>query len=416
MILKTGIIKKSSFLKNAFILISGTAVAQLINIAASPLLTRIFTPADFGQFTIYTSLLNIFGTLIGGRYELAILLPKYLSESLRIFMVAILLAISFSIILPLGIYLTNRFILPNLISDPWIFPALTVSFLLFAYQNTASYMANRLGQYKAISAAKVAQSVVTLIAQITLGLFVTTKSSLATGYTIGLVASAILCTKMLSLRPGLFRTDFHRLRHTYHTYRKFLYINTPSSLLDNLSIFAPVFFIQIAYGDDQLGFYSLAFRINTIPATLIAQAVTQLFYKKISGIIENKSLVEQTMKKMIKLLLLIGLPIAVGMATLSPFVFSFIFGKEWISSGHLLQIMSLSFLVRFIVSPISSILIASGKLSMLAKWQVIYFIVLVTSSIVGVLYLTINYLVFLYAIVDIVLYMYYYYIIKKAIK
>ena len=68
--------KKSEFTKNIVTLMTGTAIAQAIPIAISPILTRIYKPEDFGVFALFLAISSILATVVNGRYELAIMLPK----------------------------------------------------------------------------------------------------------------------------------------------------------------------------------------------------------------------------------------------------------------------------------------------------------------------------------------------------
>ena len=68
---------KSEFSKNVLTLMTGTTIAQAIPIAISPILTRIYTPEDFGVFALYLSIVSILVVFTTGQYDLAIMLPKY---------------------------------------------------------------------------------------------------------------------------------------------------------------------------------------------------------------------------------------------------------------------------------------------------------------------------------------------------
>ena len=67
---------KSEFNRNILTLMTGTTIAQAIPIAISPILTRIYTPEDFGIFAIFLAITLIIGSIANGRYELAIMIPK----------------------------------------------------------------------------------------------------------------------------------------------------------------------------------------------------------------------------------------------------------------------------------------------------------------------------------------------------
>ncbi|MBC7345458.1 MAG: lipopolysaccharide biosynthesis protein, partial [Clostridia bacterium] len=53
------LLSKSSFARNVAVLAGGTAVGQAIVVLASPILTRLYTPGDFGVLAVYSSLLGI---------------------------------------------------------------------------------------------------------------------------------------------------------------------------------------------------------------------------------------------------------------------------------------------------------------------------------------------------------------------
>ena len=60
-------IKKSEFLSNSLILITGTFIAQLIPIILQPFLRRIFSPSDFGYFAIFTTIVGVL--VLGERFN-----------------------------------------------------------------------------------------------------------------------------------------------------------------------------------------------------------------------------------------------------------------------------------------------------------------------------------------------------------
>lgn len=57
------------------LLATGTAVGQVISFALMPIITRLYTPADYGVFGVFTALVTILGSVVGLKFEAAILLP-----------------------------------------------------------------------------------------------------------------------------------------------------------------------------------------------------------------------------------------------------------------------------------------------------------------------------------------------------
>ena len=83
---------KSDFVRHVVTLMTGTAVAQAIPIAMSPILTRIYTPEDFGLFALYMSTSALLAEVATGRYELAIMLPKKDEDARDIFVLSVMIA------------------------------------------------------------------------------------------------------------------------------------------------------------------------------------------------------------------------------------------------------------------------------------------------------------------------------------
>lgn len=67
---------KSEFNKNVTTLFTGTVIAQAIPIAISPILSRLYSPDEFGVWALYVSLVMFFSVFSTGRYQFAIMLPK----------------------------------------------------------------------------------------------------------------------------------------------------------------------------------------------------------------------------------------------------------------------------------------------------------------------------------------------------
>src|SRR5271170_6511034 len=81
---------EAGFARSVSILAGGTAVAQALAIAASPVLTRLYKPSDFGELQIFISLMGLALVAASGRYEVALLLPEDEQSSIDILGLAIL--------------------------------------------------------------------------------------------------------------------------------------------------------------------------------------------------------------------------------------------------------------------------------------------------------------------------------------
>ena len=69
-------ISNSDFLKSLAILMTGTIIAQAIGYLLAPIITRLFTPEEMGEFGIFQRLTAFIATIATARYEFALPLPK----------------------------------------------------------------------------------------------------------------------------------------------------------------------------------------------------------------------------------------------------------------------------------------------------------------------------------------------------
>src|SRR5690606_29477155 len=89
---------KSNFARSVSILVGGTAGAQLITIAATPLLTRLYTPNDFGVLAVYMSVLALFTVVASLRYELAIPLPESDDDAIHIVVLCLFITLLMTVL------------------------------------------------------------------------------------------------------------------------------------------------------------------------------------------------------------------------------------------------------------------------------------------------------------------------------
>ena len=189
---------KSDFSKNLIILLIGASLSQLIPILASIILTRMYTPEDFGIFALFTTITIIISSISTGRYELAIMLPKKNIDALYIFVVSIMIVILVSFILFVIVIFFGENIL-NLFEriDLFIFLYLIpIMVLIMGFYQSILLLLNRNKSYKNISQSKIVHQLFMALFQIILGLLGFINSlSLVIGSFFGQLYAVILLIK-----------------------------------------------------------------------------------------------------------------------------------------------------------------------------------------------------------------------------
>ena len=141
---------KSEFSRNVFTLMTGTTLSQAIPIAISPILTRIYSPEEFGIFALYMAFISIGAAIVTGKYEMAVLLPKKNENAKYLIVISIFFTLVFSILFYIIYFsffkqINNILNIDNCFNDFYLVP---VGIFLFAFYNILLQWMNRQKEYK----------------------------------------------------------------------------------------------------------------------------------------------------------------------------------------------------------------------------------------------------------------------------
>ena len=343
----------SEFSRSVLTLMMGTTIAQAIPIAISPVLTRIYTPSDFGLFALFNSLIAVFGVLASGRYELAIMLPKKDEDAINIASLGILISTCFSVFLFFIILFFNESIcllLNNTDIKPWLYFIPLVVFFTGVF-NVLNYFNNRQKEFKTIASATAVKSLVSASVQLTIGFVKTGATGLITGQIFShMFANLRLLKNIISdknMISNISKTEIKNMGRKYINFPKF---SMPAILSNTLSIQATNIIIPILYNVITLGYYSLVQRILGLPLVLISNAIGQVYFKEAVNEQQLTNNVIKSTKSTFKKLLIIGIPLFLFLFLFIEDLFTIVFGENWAIAGYYAKLILPLFLVKFLVS------------------------------------------------------------------
>lgn len=351
-------------------IMGGTALGQVGAVAASPLLARLFTPADFGFFSVVSALAIILGTVVVLRYEMAIVLPENDDDARALVFggFALVALISSAMAVPLWFARTSiaeATGVPDL--DPWILlvPATAAAFGCFRLLNQ---WALRAGRYLATARRNIVQSLVTVVAQIAAGISGLRGPGLIGGLALGQWVGA----GSLIVGSGLFSRSWRgRVRHVLRRYRRFALTLAPAGLINAAGVYSPLVIVAIAYGPVAAGLFGFTQRILTLPVTLIGQSAAQVYLSEMArrrrdGAGDQARLFRLASKRL-------AVPALVGAAVLlaagEP-LFVLVFGEVWRGAGQMAQALSFALAGQLIASPLSQTLIAFERTGLQLLWDI----------------------------------------------
>lgn len=375
---------KGSFVRSVLMLMTGTSIAQAIPVAISPILTRIYSPADFGLFAIYAALASVLGIIATGRYEVAIMLPREDEDAEYILILSLLISVSLACVLLIIATIFGTKI-SELLGNPkirnWLY-LLPVSILLTGTYQSLSYWANRRRRYSHLAKSRIIQGSVNGATQVGVGNFIKMGGGMIVGSVVGSLAGVLSLGLMTNLTTFRQYREFSRRRlfQLAIKYKKYPLLSSCGALLDGVAVQVPVLFVAKLFGAATTGLFSMTFKIINMPMTLISNSIGQVLYQRISTIYnDDPKKLRNFVLKILALLVLIAAPMIIIMSIYGPTLFGFVFGEHWRLAGHYASILSIAVAVRFIVSPLSSVMILEHNVSRGVIWQIGYSITIVVT-------------------------------------
>jgi len=348
---------KSDFYKNVVTLIGGTGIAQFIPIAISPVLTRIFTPDDFGLLAFYASFVAIIGVIATGRYEMAILIPDTLGKAKNLAAFSFLIVGGVSVISLLILLLYGDVIFEFLGFGEFshlsfLIPA---GILLIASFQIFTYLLNRTKNYKSIAAAKITRSFGGSGSQLFFGFAGLTTYGLIFGKLIGDLLSTVygwwLTQKVSRLKSIPIAWD--DMKTEAWNFREFPKINAPHALTNTSSSNLPNILLAAFFSPAIAGFYSLSHRVCFAPITLISSSVKQVYSRSLTEKHNQEKDIHAFTASVFKQLAIFGvIPFGI-LFVFAPDLFEFVFGENWREAGVYSQILTPFLFLVFVVSPLT---------------------------------------------------------------
>ena len=358
-----------TFGRSVVTLASGTAVAHLVVVLSAPVLTRLYTPADFGALAVYSSVLSVLLVVATLRYEAAIPLPAEEDQAASLLALATAVLAGMTAVIAVLIWLVGASAaraanVPELASYRGLIP---LGFLgAGAYQLFALWAIRR-SRFRPVARTRVGQGLGQMVTQITLGAAGAGTPGLLLGDVVGrVVGSGALAVQLLRERP-FGRVTGASLRAMAYRYRRFPLVTTWAGLLNIGSLQLPALVFSAGFGAAAAGLYSLSFKMLVAPTMLLGQAVGDVFLSRAAPSVHDPERLRQLTERTAITLFACGLPAFGCVALVGPQLFAIVLGNEWETAGRYAQILSPWFVVWLVSSPLSRLLsVREWQLSALA--------------------------------------------------
>jgi O-antigen/teichoic acid export membrane protein len=360
----TGLINKlktllptGKFARSVTVLAGGTAIGQGLVVLASPLLTRLYSPNDFGVLAVYISILGILAVIASLRYEMSIPLPENDEAAANLLILCLTIVLGISLLTLFGVWFLNDQIVAwtkvtALRQYLWLLP---VSILGVGSYQIFNYWAIRKQAFSQIARTKLNQSLALVITQVSFGVLGLGAIGLLLGQLLGNVTGTTTLASLAwqNTRKALKTVSLTSVFHVANRYKRFPLLSSGSALLDSLGSQLPTLFLSALYAPQVAGLLALGQRVVGLPAHLVGSSVAQVYLGESARMAQDSpEKLSRLFWRTLKGQLVIGLPLILLLALPAPWTFPLVFGKDWTEAGLYVQVLSPMFLLAFVSSPL----------------------------------------------------------------
>lgn len=348
---------KGSFVRNVFIMASGTAMAQVISMLLAPIITRLYGPEAYGMMGTFMAIIGIFTPIAALTYPIAIVLPKNNEDAKGLVRLSLLITIgitvlSFLIIIFLHDFIVNLFQLEEVASFLLLIP---LAILFGGFLQVVEQWLIRTKQFRVSAQTAVSQSILINGGKAGIGFFYPKASILIflTAIADGVRACLMLFFSRKSenrLSLNIFNKSVS-LKKLSSEHKDFPLFRAPQVFLNAASQSLPVLMLTSLFGPAAAGFYSISRTVLSVPSTLIGKSVGDVFYPRISEAANHGENLTNLIRKATLSLAAVGVVPYALVVLFGPWLFSLVFGVDWYTAGQYARWVALWIFFMFINQP-----------------------------------------------------------------
>jgi O-antigen/teichoic acid export membrane protein len=345
-----GRLKDSPFVRNVLVVMSGSVFAQAIGFALSPIISRLFTPADFGAFGSFGAVTGVIASIVTLDYSQAIMLPREREDAGQVFLLSCLATLTVTVLCAAACLLAPNWLTGLLtIRSHWVLALVVLAVLAAGLNGSCQAWCVRIKSFKQTSASQVVRGLSSNGLQVVLGV--------ARSGAPGLIVSSVLADFLASLNlVRVIRTDLRsfisdarwgRLKQLATDYGDFPAYSATQNLLNALSTGLPVLLLTHYFDISVAGAYAFGMRLLNAPMSLLFGALRQVLFQKAGEMQHHGLKLLPLFVKTTVGLFGLGLLPAIVLGTWSPQLFTWIFGNKWQSAGEFARYLVIWLLLSF---------------------------------------------------------------------
>lgn len=355
----------SGFRRAGLTVLLGSVLGFGINLALTPVLSRLVDPATFGSFMSVAATAAVFVGVSTMRLEVLAQGGGGVDSGDALRLASLLLWVTAAL---LGLVLLVGWAL-GAWGPLWLLVAPLVA--LGSWQLVGSATLTSRARYRSLAVANFLQGASTGLLQTGLAAVSPTVGGLAAGALLG----------RLGWAPHLPRwPSWRQARCTWTALRRRAVPAGTSAAINSLAGQAQILLPAALYGSSAAGFFAMAVRLLPAPLAVVSQAASAAAVGEVGRALRTgEGDPAATIRRGMKDLTLVGLLPCSAALALGTWAVPWLLGERWQLSGSILAILAVGVFAQFVVAPFSQVLNLTGHSAWLLRWDVTRLLLLVAA-------------------------------------
>ena len=314
-------------------MVAARLMDRSIGIVSTLILARLLVPGDFGLVAMATAIGGILDLLGAFSFDMALI--QNANAERRHFNTVWTFNVIFGVFCTLAL-IALAIPAANFYHEPRLTPViyvLSISYFVGAFGNIGVVTFRKELQFKQEFIFIFVRRVITFIVTITAAFLLRSYWALLLGMTVGRLVSFVMSYKMNDYRPGFTLSAAKELFH----FSKWLLVNNALFFLLHDGC---TFIIGRLFGVAELGIYSVAYEVSSLPSTELVAPINRATFPGFSKMKDVSEMASAYLKLMAMIALII-VPVGVGIAAVADPLVNAVLGVKWIGAIPLIQILAL---------------------------------------------------------------------------
>lgn len=332
---------------------AGNGLGQIVTFFALPLLSRLYSPDQYGLLTLALSIVGLTGPMALFGMHSAIVVPRRDSDVAPLAAVGLFSLVLTGTILGAIVYFWSPLFVSDESIRPFLAIALPVLVVVAGAGTLLGPLAVRSGEYGSIGRRNSLVSISITVSQLALsgtaGLL--WFNGLISGNIVGFFIGILLFVHFA--RRYARKVTVVECFKAVKEYWRFPVVFAPMTTLTQLSQQAPIFFVIYWFGTAEGGQVGMAERMVTVPLALLGLAGSTVFIGELSHAVRNgNGGLTKIFLTTSKWLSLLGLLLMLALMFLSTVLIPVFLGEEWEVAAKVAQLMAVVAATRIVTIPI----------------------------------------------------------------